>query len=62
MTLREAAEELGVTAGMLRVQISNGRLRARKIGPIWTISRMELERYRRESLGRPGRRRKARRV
>lgn len=54
MTLREAAEELGVTAGSLRVQIHNGRLRARKVGPIWTIDRRELARYRRDSLGQPG--------
>ncbi len=54
MTLREAAEELGVTAGALRVQIHNGRLRGKRVGPIWTIERREVERYRRESLGRPG--------
>lgn len=56
MTLRQAAEALGVSADSLRNQIHNGRLRARKVGPVWTISERELERYRRESRGQPGRR------
>ena len=56
MTLRQAAEALGVSAGSLRQQIHNGSLRARKVGPLWTLSEREVERYRRESLGRPGRR------
>lgn len=60
MTLREAAVELGVSAGVLRVQVHAGKLRARKVGPIWVVDRREVERYRRESLGRPGRRRRVR--
>ena len=49
ITLQEAARVLGMNPGTLRVQIHNGKLKARKIGPIWTISRQELDRYQRES-------------
>lgn len=56
MTLAEAAALLGVTAGSLRHQIANGSLRATKRGRDWWVTRPEVERYRRESLGRPGRR------
>jgi excisionase family DNA binding protein len=59
MTLAEAAALLGVTAATLRQQIANGRLRARRLGPLWTVTPKEVERYRRESTGRPGRPRKA---
>lgn len=60
LTLAEAAERLGVTAGSLRVQIGRGRLRAKKVGPVWTVSEKEVERYRADSLGRPGRKQKRR--
>lgn len=50
MSLSEAAARLGVSAETLRWQIHNGKLRARKIGPIWTVTLKEVERYRRESL------------
>jgi excisionase family DNA binding protein len=59
MTLAEAAALLGVTAATLRQQIANGRLRARRLGPLWTVTPKEVERYRRESSGKPGRRCKA---
>ena len=49
MTLNEAAAILGVTPDTLRQQLANGKLRGRKIGPIWTVTRREVERYRRES-------------
>lgn len=49
MTLTEAAEMLGIDPGTLRVQIHNGKLKARKIGPIWVVSKREVERYRREN-------------
>jgi excisionase family DNA binding protein len=51
MTLAEAAKVLGVDPGTLRVQIHKGKLKGRKIGPIWTVTPKEVERYRRESLG-----------
>jgi len=55
-TLTEAAALLGVAASSLRNQIHNGRLRGRLVGKTWTVSEREIERYRAESLGRPGRR------
>lgn len=56
MTLAEVAQELGVTAASLRHQIANGSLRATKRGRDWWVTRGEVERYRRDNLGRPGRR------
>ena len=49
MTLAEAAKVLGVDPGTLRVQIHNGKLKARKVGPIWTVTPKEVERYSREN-------------
>ena len=48
MTLTEAAAVLGLSADTLRWQIRNGALRAKKVGPIWTVTPAEVERYRRE--------------
>ena len=60
MTLQQAAQSLGVTAATLRWQVRNGRLHAQRLGPIWTVTPREVERYRSESLGRhPGRPRRA---
>ena len=55
MTLTEAAEDLGLDASTLRRQIANGVLRARKLGPIWTVTPAEVARYRARHLGRFGR-------
>jgi excisionase family DNA binding protein len=55
MTLAEAADELGIAASTLRHQASTGRLRARLIGKTWVTTRDEVERYRREQLGKVGR-------
>ena len=49
MTLIEAAALLGVTAATLRQQIAKGKLRARKVGRDWSVSRRDVERYRSES-------------
>jgi len=49
MTLVEAAIRLGLDPGTLRVQVHNGKLRARKVGPIWTVTEREVERYAREN-------------
>lgn len=56
MTTQEAATFLGLSAATLRQQIANGSLRATKRGRDWWLRRAELERYQRDSLGRPGRR------
>jgi excisionase family DNA binding protein len=55
MTTNEAADALGISPDTLRIQISNHRLHARKRGRDWWITDREVERYRAESLGRPGR-------
>jgi excisionase family DNA binding protein len=49
MTLTEAAERLGLSPSTLRVQIRNGRLKARKVGRDWHVTPAEVERYRREN-------------
>ena len=49
MTLNEAAAILGLDPATLRQQLANGKLRGRKVGPIWTVTRREVERYRRDS-------------
>jgi excisionase family DNA binding protein len=59
VTVTEAAERLGVSPRTLQEQIKRGRLKATRHGPIWWITDSEVERYRRESVGKPGRRPKA---
>lgn len=51
LTLEQAGQELGLSPDTLRSQIRNGRLRATKLGPIWVVSRREIDRYRRQYLG-----------
>jgi len=50
LTLTEAAGLLGLSPTTLRIQIRNGKLKARKLGRDWIVSKAEVERYRRESL------------
>jgi excisionase family DNA binding protein len=49
LTLEEAAARLGLAASTLRWQIHKGKLKARKLGPLWVVSEREVERYRRDS-------------
>lgn len=49
MTLREAADQLGVLPATLRQQIAHGKLRAEKRGRDWWVKPSEVERYRREN-------------
>lgn len=56
VTVTEAAERLGLSPRTLQEQIARGRIKAVRHGPIWWITEAEVERYRRESLGQPGRR------
>jgi excisionase family DNA binding protein len=49
VTLREAAELLGLDPATLRQQIARGSLRAEKRGRDWHVTPREVERYRRES-------------
>lgn len=53
LTLRQAAAELGVDPGTLRVQAGKGVLRAKKVGPLWVVTQRELDRYRRRHLRPP---------
>jgi hypothetical protein len=55
LTLAEAAELLERAPSTLRNQVKAGNLRARLIGKTWVTTRAEVERYRREHLGRLGR-------
>jgi excisionase family DNA binding protein len=55
LTLTEAAAELGLAASTLRHQVQAGRLRARLVGKTYVVSPREVDRYRREHLGKPGR-------
>ena len=55
LTLSEAADQLGLAASTLRHQVHAGRLRARLIGKTYVVTAREVERYRREHLGKPGR-------
>lgn len=56
MTTTEAAERLGIAPTTVRRQIEQGRIAARKVGRDWHVTLREVEHYRAESLGRPGRR------
>jgi excisionase family DNA binding protein len=49
MTLTEAAASLGVTAATLRQQIAKGKLKARKVGRDWSVSKAAIEKYRSSS-------------
>jgi excisionase family DNA binding protein len=55
-SLAEAAALLGVAHSTLRHQAQTGALRATKVGKTYVVTDEEVERYRAESLGRPGRR------
>lgn len=48
MTLAEAAVLLGLSPATLRQQIANGKLKARKVGRDWWVTKGEVERYQRE--------------
>lgn len=57
ITLAEAGYALmGLSPSTLRNQVRAGRLHARLVGKTWVVTPREVERYRAESLGRPGRR------
>jgi len=56
VTLREAAERLGVSPDNLRGAIARGSLRAVKHGRDWWVTEAEVQRYASENLGQLGRR------
>jgi len=51
MTLKEAADKLGIAPGTLRMQIHNGALRSHLRGRDHWITPGQLEAYRRDHLG-----------
>lgn len=55
LTLSQAAALLGLSPSTLRHQASSGRLRAQLMGKTYVVTEREVERYRREQLGKPGR-------
>ena len=62
LTLAQAGALLGVAPATLRSQVRAGRLRATLVGKTYVVTPREVERYRAESLGRPGRRHGMRRA
>ena len=59
LTVAQAAQELGIQPSGVRMAIAEGRLRSVRIGKRTNlIERAELNRYRREHLGKRGRPRK----
>ena len=55
MTVGEVSTELRLSPRTIRNQIANGRLQATKRGRDWDIPEEEVDRYRVNSRGRPGR-------
>jgi hypothetical protein len=55
MSLAEAADELGLGQSTLRAQVKARHLVARNVGKTWITTRDEVERYRRNHLGKIGR-------
>jgi excisionase family DNA binding protein len=58
LTLAEAGDRLGLSPSTLRHQVQGGTLRARLVGKTYIVTEREVERYRAEHAGRPGRRAK----
>lgn len=54
LTLAQAAERLGISHHTLRNQAMSGVLKAILMGKTYLVTASEVERYRREHLGRPG--------
>lgn len=54
LTLSEVSASLGIAHSTVARQVRLGRLRAQKVGTLWLVRRNEVERYRRDSLGRIG--------
>lgn len=49
LTLTEAGRILGLHPDVLRTQIHRGKLKAKKLGRDWFVTRAEVERYQREN-------------
>ncbi len=55
MVLSEAARELNMSHVSVWRHVDSGKLKARKVGPIWLIRREDLEAFKRldRRIGRP---------
>jgi len=62
LTIHDVAERLGLDRTTLARQIRRGALKAEKSGKTWLITAEEVEHYRREHMGKPGRKPKKRQV
>lgn len=51
MSLEEAADKLGLSSSTLRSQVAAGKFNAQKVGRFYVVEPAEVERYRRENLG-----------
>jgi excisionase family DNA binding protein len=58
VTTVEAAESLGIASRSVVAAIKRGKLAAIQYGRSWIIEPSEVERYRREDLGKVGKRAK----
>ncbi len=56
LTVYQAATRLGITGDGVMAAIRRGAMAAERLGSFWVITPQEVERYRRDSLGKPGRR------
>ncbi len=54
LTIKQAAERLGVAPGTLSIQARKGRLRATLVGHTYMVLASEVERYRKEHRGHKG--------
>jgi len=54
LTVTQAAERLGLHRDTLLRQIKRGSLHAKRLGSVWTISAVEVERYRHTHQGKQG--------
>lgn len=55
-TTTEAAEYMGFEEDTVRQYVYRGLMKGKKMGPIWTLTKSECDRYLREkrSVGNPG--------
>ena len=60
ITVQAAMERSGYSKSWMLKLISDGRLRARRVGPIWTVSEASLENFLKldRPTGRPPKRRR----
>lgn len=56
LTARQVATDLGISERTVRDQLAAGVMRGIKPGRDWLVDSSEVDRYRREHLGQPGRR------